>query len=80
MSTLRCDLLGHRFRFTSHGQTMRWHCQRGCGAGGAKQYASAEDARRYAAAFDREDRKDLGHRAPLGLTPLRLLRAARGRK
>ena len=37
-------------------------------------------ALRYARAFDREDRDDLGRRAPLfGLFPLRLLRAARRR-
>lgn len=60
---------------------MRWDCARGCGAGGAKQYPAAEDARRYARAFDREDREDLGRRAPLvGLFPLRLLRALRGRR
>ena len=59
---------------------MRWDCQRGCGAGGAKRYATSEDAERYAAAFDREDREDLGRRAPLvGLFPLRLWRAARRR-
>jgi hypothetical protein len=59
---------------------MYWECQRGCGAGGSKRYASAEDARRYARAFDREDREDLGRRAPLfGLFPLRLLRAFRER-
>jgi len=52
-----------------------------CGsAGGTKQYPSAEDASRYAAAFDREDRDDLGRRAPLvGLFPLRLWRAWRSR-
>jgi hypothetical protein len=77
---LRCRLAGHRFRFTSDGATMRWECQRGCGAGGSKEYASAADATRYAAAFDREDRQDLGRRAPLiaGL-PLRLARALRRR-
>jgi hypothetical protein len=57
---------------------MRWHCQRGCGAGGNKLYATPEDAHRYAQAFDREDSEDLGRRAPLvGLFPLRLLRAMR---
>ena len=76
----RCGLLGHRFRFFTEGETMRWQCQRGCGAGGAKRYASAEDARRYARAFDREDRDDLGRRAPfLGMFPLRLARMARDR-
>lgn len=60
---------------------MRWHCARGCGAGGAKRYPAAEDAERYARAFDREDSEDLGRRAPLvGLFPLRLLRAVRLRR
>jgi hypothetical protein len=37
------------------------------------------EAARYAAAFDREDRRDLGKRAPLvALFPLRLSRRARG--
>lgn len=55
---------------------MRWHCGRGCGAGGAKLYRNADEAERYARAFDREDREDLGRRAPLiGLLPLRLGRA-----
>jgi hypothetical protein len=77
---LRCKTLGHRFRFTSEGETMRWDCARGCGAGGSKRYATAVDAARYARAFDREDREDLGRRAPLvGLFPLRLLRAWRRR-
>ena len=32
---------------------MRWSCQRGCGAGGAKRYPTADDSMRYASAFDR---------------------------
>jgi hypothetical protein len=59
---------------------MHWRCQRGCGAAGSKRYATSEEAQRYAAAFDREDRDDLGRRAPVGLTPLRLLRALRNRR
>ncbi|MEW2083257.1 hypothetical protein [Streptomyces sp. NPDC005283] len=75
---LRCRLVGHRFRFQSEGATMRWRCERGCGAHGSKRYPSAEDAERYARAFDHEDAEDLGRRAPLvGLFPLRLLRAVR---
>ena len=75
---LACRLAGHRYRFRSEGATMRWTCERGCGAGGEKRYASAAEARRYAAAFDREDREDLGRRAPLiGLLPLRIFRALR---
>jgi hypothetical protein len=75
---LSCRLLGHRFRFSSDGSTLRWRCERGCGAGGEKRYPTTADARRYAAAFDREDRENLGRRAPFfGLLPLRLVRAAR---
>jgi hypothetical protein len=74
---LACRLLGHRWRFHADGATMRWRCQRDCGASGEKEYASPEQAARYARAFDREDREDIGRRAPLGLLPLRLGRAAR---
>ena len=77
---LRCRLLGHRFRFASEGQTMRWSCERGCGAGGEKRYASAEEAGLYARAFDRDDAADLGRRAPIGLSPLRVVRAVRRRR
>ena len=71
--TLRCKLLGHRHRFWADGALMRWECQRGCGAGGSKTYASSAEARHYATAFDREDRDDLGRRAPvLGMFPLRI--------
>jgi hypothetical protein len=72
-----CRLLGHRFRFTADGPTMRWRCER-CGAGAAKRYDSPAEAHRYARALDREDRRDLGRRAPLiGLLPLRIARAFR---
>ena len=73
---VRCRLLGHRFRFTSDGETIRWACERGCGAGGEKRYPTAEKAAHFARAFDREDRDELGRRAPVGLLPLRLMRAA----
>ena len=77
---LRCGVFGHRYRFVADGDTMSWTCER-CGArGGSKEYASAEEAAQFAAAFDREDRADLGRRAPLiGLLPLRLWRAWRDR-
>jgi hypothetical protein len=49
--------------------------------GGTKTYESAADAERYARALDREDRAELGRRAPLvGLLPLRLWRAWRDRR
>jgi hypothetical protein len=71
---LGCRVLGHRVRFWSEGETMRWECERECGFGGERTYESAADAARYAAAFDREDADDLGRRAPLSLLPLRLVR------
>jgi hypothetical protein len=81
VTPLRCRLLGHRFRFESSGAIMSWHCERGCGAGGTKAYATGHDAQRYARAFDRRDQDDLGRRAPLvGLLPLRLARAVRERR
>jgi hypothetical protein len=79
-SALRCRFLGHRFRFTATGEVLRWTCQRGCGAGGTKRYPTSEAAARYAAAFDHEDRDDLGRRAPLVAGfPLRIARAIRRR-
>ncbi|MGH2947893.1 MAG: hypothetical protein ACRDPC_16860 [Solirubrobacteraceae bacterium] len=67
-------MLGHRWRFSAEGATMRWACERGCGAGGEKRYDSPERARRYARAFDREDRSDVGRRPLLSLLPLGLAR------
>ncbi|GFG48721.1 hypothetical protein CQY20_28155 [Mycolicibacterium agri] len=73
--TLACQVFGHRPAFHADGPTLRWACDR-CGQdAGAKQYASAADAQRYAAAFNRRDTDSLGKRAPLiGLLPLRLWR------
>jgi hypothetical protein len=72
---LACRVFGHRFRFSNDGPTMRWRCQRDCGAGGEKQYGSPEDAERYAAAFDREDRDAIRHSpVPFSLLPLRLFK------
>jgi hypothetical protein len=78
---LGVPVFGHRFRFSSDGATMPWRCARGWGAEGAKTYATVGDAERYARAFDREDREDLGRRAPFfGLLPLRLAWALRERR
>jgi hypothetical protein len=71
---LSCHVFGHRPRFWAEGATMRWECDRDCEVGGSREYASEADARRYAAALDREDRDDLGRRSILSLTPLRLVR------
>ena len=70
-------LLGHRPHFRADGTTMIWDCERGCGAGGSKEYPSAEAARRYAQAFDREDSDALGKRPLLSLLPLRMARRRR---
>jgi len=74
----RCTVFGHRYRFSSEGRTMRWVCE-WCGAsGGEKEYDSAEEAARFASAFDREDRDEIGRRAPfLGMFPLRIWRKLR---
>ena len=71
---LRCRLLGHRYRFTADDATLNWRCEReGCAVAGSKRYESAAKAERFAAAFDREDRDEIGRRAPLlGLLPLRV--------
>lgn len=71
-----CRVFGHRPVFRAEGPTMRWECARACGGGaGAKDYDSAEQARRFADAFNRRDADELGNRAPLiGLLPLRLWR------
>ncbi|HET9186479.1 MAG TPA: hypothetical protein VFN80_00880 [Acidothermaceae bacterium] len=78
---MACTVFGHRYRFTAQGATMRWECQRGCGAGGHKQYGSEADARRYAQGLDVEDDAEVGRRAPLlGMFPLRVYRALRNRR
>jgi hypothetical protein len=75
---LACRVFGHRYRFWAEGATMRWECSRRCGDTASKQYASAEDAARFARALDREDRDTIGRRAPLSLLPLRLARRLAG--
>jgi len=72
---LSCRLFGHRYRFSAEGATMHWACERGCGAGGEKEYPTAAEARRFARAFDYDERDSTGKRAPLfGLLPLRMAR------
>jgi hypothetical protein len=76
---IACRVLGHRLRFWTEGEVMRWDCQRECGLEGEKRYASAGDARRYARAFDRRETDDLGKRPTLSLLPLWLSRKVGGR-
>jgi hypothetical protein len=72
---LGCRVFGHRYRFRADGTTMRWSCERGCGAGGEKEYSTEAEARRFARAFDYDERASAGKRAPLfGLLPLRMAR------
>jgi len=71
-----CRVLGHDYRFTTEGRTMRWACER-CGEpGGSKDYASPAEAARYARALDRRDAEDVGKRPMLSLLPLWLARKA----
>jgi hypothetical protein len=77
---IRCRVLGHRLRFRADGATMRWACERGCGFGGAKTYASAADARRYAIAFDRDPLDATSRRPMLSVLPLWLGRWLRRRQ
>ena len=72
---IACRVFGHRVRFWSEAETMRWECERECGFRGERSYPSAADAARYAAALDREDADELGRRAPVSLFPLRLGRS-----
>jgi hypothetical protein len=74
---LRCRVFGHRWRFAADGPTMRWSCERGCGATGEKHYSTPHDAARYASAFDRDG--DIGRHTPLSVLPVRLVRALRHR-
>jgi hypothetical protein len=78
--TFACRVFGHQPAFHADGSIMRWACRR-CGqSSGAKEYATATEAARYAAAFNKRDADDLGKRAPLiGLLPLRLWRRLRSR-
>jgi hypothetical protein len=69
-----CAVFGHQVNFWAEGETMHWACERECGFGGSKEYPDAVTARRYATALDRNERDDLGRRAPLSLTPMRLVR------
>lgn len=70
---LACRIGGHRPRYTVAGTTLLWQCVRGCGAAGAKDYATRVEAERYAGAFNREDRAAFGRRPLLSMLPIRLI-------
>jgi hypothetical protein len=66
--TLTCRVLGCRFRFAAEHRVLEWWCQRGCPSGGKKAYPSEAEARRMAAALDREPRGPANVLAVLGGT------------
>jgi hypothetical protein len=74
---LACRVLGHRPLFRTDGARLHWRCARGCGAGTTREYPTADEARRYAAALNREGRDTFGKRPLLSLLPLRLARRGR---
>ena len=53
--TLTCRVLGCRFRFAADDRVLHW-CQRGCPAGGSKEYPSRAEAEQMAATLDQEPR------------------------
>ncbi|MCW2968493.1 MAG: hypothetical protein JWM71_2265 [Solirubrobacteraceae bacterium] len=59
---------------------MRWACGRCGGAGGEKRYATAEEATRFAAAFDREDSSNVGNHPTLSTLPLWVAHKLRGNR
>lgn len=60
---LTCRVLGHYWAFGTEGDTVVWQCGRGCDdTSGARQYESAEKARRRAALLNGG-----APRPPLGL-------------
>jgi len=73
--TVACRVYGHQPAFRADGRIMRWECGR-CGqSSGAKEYGTADEAQRFATAFNKRDVDSLGKRAPLiGLLPLRIWR------
>lgn len=80
-TTVKCRIFGHLLDFRAEGDLMRWECARGCGIIGTKRYATADEAKHYAASFDRRDSDALGRHAPLlGMFPLRLWHKLRRRR
>lgn len=79
LDVLACRIFGHQHRFSADGPTMRWACERCGAAGGEKVYATAEEAARYASAFDTPDSARTTSHVTLSTLPLRLVRRLRRR-
>jgi len=73
MTNATCRVLGHRWRFSAEGRTLRWDCTRCAAPGGSKEYDSDQLARHYAQAFENEPRRG-ERRFLLGAAPLWLAR------
>ena len=73
---LACRVMGHRWRFSSRGSRDALGLRARLRRGRDKRYGTAEEAARYARAFDREDTQDLGKRPTLSTLPLWLARRA----
>jgi hypothetical protein len=71
--TATCRVMGHHWRFSAEGRTLRWDCTRCAARGGAKEYDSPQLARHYAQAFESEPRRG-ERRFLLGAAPLWLWR------
>ncbi|HET8755217.1 MAG TPA: hypothetical protein VFM58_04370 [Solirubrobacteraceae bacterium] len=65
---LGCRVLGHRWVFWRDGATVRWRCDRGCGAGGARAYRTRRDAQRHLRHYARTPRPPVGLLAALAGT------------
>ncbi len=66
--TLTCRVFGCRWRFSAEEAELHWWCARGCPSGGAKTYASTEQASMMANAMNREPRGPANILAILGGT------------
>jgi hypothetical protein len=76
---LACRVLGHRIHFSADGATLRWRCDRDCGEGGEKTYASAAEAQGFARAFNKRDSDKVADHPTLSTIPVWIVRKLRGR-
>jgi hypothetical protein len=51
--TFACRVVGHRWTFEVEDSDLVWGCERGCGEAGRREYATPQEALRYAAALNR---------------------------
>lgn len=75
--TLTCRIFDHDWVFETQGPRMVWWCRRGCGEGGERIYDTPQEARRYARAFNGNERTTGRVLAMLGGTLLRRQKTSR---